>query len=360
MDVNAIRALMEKGVSQGVFPGAVLLCAVGENVLFHEAFGVADIFSGTRVQKQSIFDLASLTKPLATALSIERLTEQHPGLFQYRIGDLLDPFADTDKDGITVDMLLRHTSGYPAHREYFRQIEAAGSTARQMQTRLLVGQDLENPAGTTQVYSDLGYMILSRVVEKLSGLSLDRYSAQMIYHPLKVERLFFIPAAAQPELFQQYGDLFVPTQKCRWRNRLLKGEVDDENAWAVGGVDGHAGLFGDAFSVYMLCRQILAALHYKTEAFFDPHIIKGMVTKKEGFERVAGFDTPSIENSSAGRYLSSSSIGHLGFTGTSFWIDPASGLIVILLTNRIHPSRANEKIRQFRPKIHDLIAAQLT
>lgn len=359
MPNSPLFQMMSQAVSDGVFPGAVLLCAKNERILFHESFGQTNIFQKKVMEKNCIFDLASLTKPLATALAIERLTIQYPELLQHRIGDILEEFDSTDKADITVDLLLRHTSGYPAHKPYFQKTAVAGKQAESVLTDLLCNQRLENPVGAKQVYSDLGYMVLRKIIEKLSGHCLNQFVMQKIYQPMGINRLFFIPRKNKEILLGKYQDLIVPTQQCDWRNKLLVGEVDDENAWALGGVDGHAGLFGDALSVYRLCREIMVSLAGKANSFFDHHVVSIMTAKKGGFEKVAGFDTPSGSNSSSGSNFSSASIGHLGFTGTSFWMDPKTALIVVLLTNRIHPTRANESIRKFRPKIHDLITEQL-
>lgn len=361
MPVKPVIDAMNQAVADQIFPGAVLLCAKKEHILFHEAFGSADIYAQRKVVKDSIFDLASLTKPLATTLAVAKLMEKHPRLLNRRLGTIIDPFRGTNKENITVEMLLRHTSGYPAHREYFKEIAGFNGNVKDKQLEFLVRQRLEYRPGSRQVYSDLGFMVLKTIVEVISGLSLDLYVGKEIYTPLGITSLFFIPKCCVEEVRKQYTAKLVSTQNCPWRKRLMTGEVDDENAWAVGGVDGHAGLFGDAISVHMLCSQILSALtsDEPNSSIFSADVLRQFVVKKYGFEKVAGFDTPSKTNSSAGGCFSRSAIGHLGFTGTSFWMDPEDGFIVILLTNRIHPERKNEQIKKFRPLLHDLVSAQL-
>lgn len=137
----------------------------------------------------------------------------------------------------------------------------------------------------------------------------------------------------------------------------MLGEVEDENAWAAGGIEGHAGLFGTAAGVHRLCCQILHALENKETKVINASVIRCFADKNNGMVRPAGFDSPSEGKASSGRFFSKRSVGHLGFTGTSFWIDPDNGLITVLLTNRVHPSRENIDIRKFRPRIHDLIAS---
>ncbi len=364
MDLNSLHKEkigkeFEIAISEGIFPGAVLLCAFNHQIIFHEAYGMADLFENRKMQKDCIFDLASLTKPLATTLALAKLIEKGNLSLDSRIHDVLAEFINTDKADITIDMLLRHTSGLPAHRNYYIETVHSGEMPRQWLRQLLIKENLENKIGEKEVYSDLGFMILSWIVERVSGQRLDQYVAEEIYVPLGINRLFFMEQNPCNKKQMIYKGQFVSTQQCPWRKKVLTGEVDDDNAYAVGGIEGHAGLFGDALSVYGLCSEILKALLDKSSKVLKPGIIKTFVKKDTRFERVAGFDTPSKEGSSSGRFFSESSIGHLGFTGTSFWIDPKNGLIIVLLTNRVHPSRSNEGIKKFRPKIHDLIRIEL-
>ena len=202
-------------------------------------------------------------------------------------------------------------------------------------------------------------MVLSWIIETIACMRLDRFVSREIYSPLEIDDLFFIDLDLKNAKLNKYRQKIVATQKCPWRKKLLVGEVDDENAWAVGGIEGHAGLFGDAGSIYKLCCEILNALVNKPTKVLAPDVIQAFVQKKNQNDMVAGFDTPSKKNSSSGRFFSSSSVGHLGFTGTSFWIDPEISLIIIFLTNRVHPLRANEGIKKFRSQIHDLIYSEL-
>ena len=356
---DRIRQAVEAAISKGVFPGAVLLCALDHRIVFHEAFGMADLFENRKMQKHSIFDLASLTKPLATTLAISKLMEKGKLSLDQQIGTLLAEFQNSDKARITIDMLLRHRSGFPAHRHYYLDILHSGKEPRPYLRDLLIKEPLESIIGEKEVYSDLGFMVLAWIIERVSGQQLDRFVAHEIYAPLGIERLFFMDLTPENENPKIDQGQFAATQQCPWRKRVLRGEVDDDNAYAVGGIEGHAGLFGDALSIYRLCSEILKVLQGKPSTVLAQDIIKTFVKKDKGFERVAGFDTPSKQESSSGRFFSEFSIGHLGFTGTSFWIDPIDGWIVVLLTNRVHPSRSGEGIKKFRPRIHDLIRVEL-
>jgi len=349
---------MERALDQGVFPGAVLACTVQGQVRYCHGFGVANLETQVPVTTRTIFDLASLTKPLATTLALAELMKQRPELLSTPLKELIPAFAGTDKAGITVDMLLRHRSGYPAHEKYFLKVSQNPTPGAALQ-KALVDQPLASSPGEKEVYSDLGFMVLAWVVETLAQTSLDLYVRERIFTPLGVDTLFFIPDADRAGVLNRYGHRMAATQHCPWRKRLLVGEVDDENAWAVGGVAGHAGLFGDVTGVLILCEEIRAALENRTTRLVDPAILQALARKKGEGDKVGGFDTPSSAHSSAGRHFSPQSVGHLGFTGTSFWIDPADGIIVVLLTNRIHPTRSNERLKSFRPKIHDLIHSEL-
>jgi len=355
---NKIYHKIEHAISEGIFPGAVLLCAVDREVMIHDAFGMADIFEKRKMGKDYIFDLASLTKPLATALAVSALLDRGKIALEQTIGSLLEAFNNSDKAGITIEMLLRHTSGYPAYREYYKQI-IKKENPRQHLRHLLADESLENRPGEIQVYSDPGFMILSWIIEKIICQRIDTFVSQNIYSPLEIDDLFFINLNSKNAILQSYQGKVVATQQCPWREKILVGEVDDDNAWAAGGVEGHAGLFGNAGSIYILCNEILNALQDKPTKILSHETIMKLVRKKNNYEMVAGFDTPSKENSSSGSYFSGSSIGHLGFTGTSFWIDPEISLIIIFLTNSVHPFRFNRSIKNFRGKIHDLIYREI-
>ena len=350
---DSVTRLMEQGVKDQVFPGAVLLCARRQDVLYHQAFGVADLQTQRPVTTTDLFDLASLTKPLATAMAMMVLVQEQQLDPDVCLKDLLPVTAGTPKAGITLDMLLRHTSGLPAYREYFRRA-ANQPDPLQAMDRLVLSEPLTAVPGVNQVYSDLGFMLLDRVIREVTQTRLDRFVQKHVYQPLGIEDLFFIDLAAPP--VPEVKLRMISTRNCPWRGRVLKGEVEDENAWVSGGIQGHAGLFGTGSAIYRLCLEILQAMEPQSPRVLNPRVTAGFIRKHANHTLTAGFDTPSRTGSAAGRYFSGRTIGHLGFTGTSFWIDPDDGRIVILLTNRVHPSRANQKISKFRPEIHDCIA----
>ena len=213
--------------------------------------------------------------------------------------------------------------------------------------------------GDKALYSDLGFMILEWIIEKASGMSLPSYLEQHFYGPMSLKKLFFIDGNRQERF--PLND-FAPTEKCPWRTRVIQGEVHDENASAIGGYSGHAGLFGTVKEVYELVNLLREHYHGMRHDYLNPETVKTFLTRQnraEGSTWALGWDTPSLKDSSSGRFFSEKSVGHLGFSGTSIWIDLEKDVIVILLTNRIHPTRENEKIRTFRPILHDTVMEAL-
>jgi CubicO group peptidase (beta-lactamase class C family) len=353
MNCSPVYNMMAQGITEGVFPGGVLLCARGSDIFFCEAFGLADLIQKRPMQTDAVFDLASLTKPLATAAAMVVLVQDGCLGLDTCLREVLAGAVAPDKAKITMDMLLRHTSGLPAHRA-FHAIIANRADPAQALIDAVLAEPLENIPGSHQVYSDLGFMLLCHVIETVTQQRLDQFVRDRVYSPLGIRDLFFIHLGTKDA--PKDRNRLVSTRNCPWRGRVLTGEVEDENAWAAGGVQGHAGLFGDARSIHLLCLEILQGLGQQPTRVLDPGILSVFVKKYPGQTMAAGFDTPSFTDSSSGRYFSQNAVGHLGFTGTSFWMDPDTGLMVILLTNRVHPCRSNEKIRKFRPAIHDCIA----
>lgn len=359
--MQTVDRLMKAGIDSRVFPGGVLMVSVGSRIICHRAFGVSDLTLQRPVKPDDLFDLASLTKPLATAMAVLRLVDENRLALDGSAGDYVEELGSTGKAGITVEQLLRHESGLPAHRPYYRDLMAVNARDRRSLLRKAVAREpLEQAPGMREVYSDIGYMLLCWIIETVSGMPLDRFVRDRICRPLSIDELFFIRHDDPTYILPVDPARLVSTESCPWRGRVLKGEVHDDNAWAAGGIDGHAGLFGSAAGVWRLLREILTAVRGGGSRMIPGRLINRFVERRAGRDKVAGFDTPSAESSSSGRYFSAASLGHLGFTGTSFWMDPDKDLVVILLTNRVHPSRENQSlIRAFRPALHDCVVESL-
>ena len=344
--------LMQKAVSENVFPGAVLLVSRNGSILLHNAYGVADLFTRRAVTRETIFDLASLTKPLTTSLAVMVLIQQGKIRLDQKLGKLLPAFKGDEKSQITVRQLLAHNSGLADYKPFYKTIGQMPAEKRKQALRnLLVREPLIHPVGEETLYSDLGFMILEWMVEHVSGKRLDLFVAEFIYAPLGIENLFFVDLNDPKKRGQ-----FAATEKCPWREILLDGQVHDENAYAVGGIEGHAGLFGTATAVHQLLMPLLSAYHGDSpENRFQTEQVRAFFRRSPGSDKALGFDTPALKDSSAGSLFSKNSVGHLGFTGTSFWMDLDRRIIVILLTNRVHPTRDNQAIRAFRPNLHDAV-----
>jgi serine-type D-Ala-D-Ala carboxypeptidase len=357
--MDQARKLMQAGVSESVFPGGVLLVSEGERIMFLEAFGKADIFEDREMTVKTVFDLASLTKPLATAMAVMALVQEGRVALDRTLRSIIPEFNSPETDTITLRHLLTHTSGLPDYVPYYKEMGDGPFDRRKKRLRsLLVKTPLVFPPGQNTLYSDVGFMTLAWVVERLAGMGLDTYARRKVYNPLGLgheKGLFFVDLNTGPA-----GGAFAATEDCPWRNRVLRGEVHDENAWAAGGVQGHAGLFGNAESVHVLLSSLLSPYHATQEPeVFSRNLVRAFLTPEEGLQRSLGFDTPDRVNSSAGKYFSENSVGHLGFTGTSFWMDLNRCVIVILLTNRVHPSRENDRIKFFRPRLHDAVMKEV-
>ena len=343
---------MEAAVAEGVFPGAVLLVARGEDVLLHDGWGVADLSTERTVDRNTLFDLASLTKPLATVPAVMRLLQSGRLELETPMEAALPIMAATDKAGVTVRQLLSHSAGWSAWQPYYERLrQHPPEKRRDLLARYLAEEPLVATPGAKSLYSDLDFMALGLIVEACAGMRLDRFVRSEVYRPLGIEDLFFNPLDEVPAAGE-----YAATERCPWREKIMSGVVHDDNAFALNGVAGHAGLFGSARGVFALL-QILLRIHREEvlDSPVPPRLVKTFWTRQTDTGWTLGFDTPSPPASSAGQYFSRNSVGHLGFTGTSFWLDLDQGIAVVLLTNRVHPSRSNVRIRDFRPRIHDAI-----
>jgi CubicO group peptidase (beta-lactamase class C family) len=301
-----------------------------------------------------------LTKPLCTTLSILSLIEKKELDWGYCIKDLINVKTSSVLKNISVGQLLSHSSGLIDYRPFFKGFEPVPSKRTKKKIiEAVFNEPLAHTPGKKCMYSDLGYILLGEIIEKVSGKSIDKYFKKEIIRPLQLEEsIFFKSLWGSRE--KKITDI-AATERCSWRKKLLQGEVHDEHSWLMGGIAGHAGLFGTAGGVLTLLENILHLWQGREEhpAYSSMLLQKAIGWKKENETWAMGFDRPSTSSSSAGKYFSPSSIGHLGYTGTSFWIDPEKELIIVLLTNRIHPTRKNEKIKQFRPVFHNTVVEAL-
>ncbi len=343
--------MMHDAVASGVFPGAVLLVARGPDVLLHRAYGVGDLAMGRRVTLDTVFDLASLTKPLATTPALMCLAADGLLALDTALEDLLPSFRGRPAAGVTVEQLLRHTSGLPAWFPYFERLRDLPTAQRwPVLKQWLSDTAPEAPPGERTVYSDLNFLILGWIVEHLSQTRLDRFAAHRIYRPFEIAPLGFIDLSKPAQAI-----VCAATERCPWRRRTLVGQVHDDNCWMLGGICGHSGLFGTAGAVHRLLSCLLDALRGNGAGVLAPDWVQRFLEVPTDGRRPLGFDRPSGAQPSCGLLFSRRTAGHLGFTGCSFWMDLERRIIVVLLTNRVHPTRCNQAIRAFRPRLHDAV-----
>lgn len=361
---------MQRAVEDGVFPGAVLAVRLRGELVVHEAFGLAARLPATEpAVRETIYDLASLTKPLATSTAILCFVQDGTLDLDARLDTLLDELSGTPLGSVRIVHLLDHSAGLPAWRPFYQQIapqvgaSPSALSAEQAQRAVLdtVRQEpLLFSAGTRSLYSDLGFILLGLVVERVGGRSLAECCDDRLYACLGAGPLGFLPidASASPGRKESVlpRERIAPTEDDPWRGRIVRGEVHDENAFVMGGVAGHAGLFGTAAAVLAVSGAWLDGYQGRgTQLSRD--LVRHFVTKRTSTPSSSwalGWDTPSTPSSS-GKHFSACAFGHLGFTGTSLWIDPLLELEVVLLSNRVHPTRANNRIQAFRPVVHDVI-----
>lgn len=348
-------AVVGKGLEDKVFCGISAGISVGHKgdrlrALASSGMTRSDHL-GKAVEQTTLFDLASLTKPLSTVLCTLHLIDQ--GVLGWC--DPLDESFPTEKQVIEVRHLLRHASGLPAYKPYFQQFAARQSPENKAKLLdRIATEPLAYPTGSTALYSDLGFILLGNLIEQRAGMGLNRLFLEQIALPLGLaNQLLFLPIGGHGG-----GDRFddvAATEQCGWRQSTMQGEVHDEHCWLMGGVAGHAGLFGTIGAVMTLCELLLDIWKgYATHPAFRSELLcRALTDKNPQSGWCLGFDTPTPGNSSSGHYFSPASVGHLGFSGTSFWIDPEKEVVAVLLTNRIHPSRDNEQIRSYRPFFHD-------
>jgi len=350
------------------FPGGVLLVRVrGQERLLAATGWTADEGTGAvraRVTPDTLFDLASLTKPLclmpvALTLAAEGRLDLHEPVSRYL------PWLEGRWLGaVPTDLLLRHASGLAAWRPYgpdlcgSRGLFVAGTPeAREFVRQRLASEEPAYPPGTACLYSDLGYLLAQEVCEAAGGEPLDVMFRRRVTEALGLVRTSFraVRGGLAPALSSEERGTIAATECCPLRGRCLQGEVHDENAWAMGGVAGHAGLFSTASEVGLVV-QALRDSWAGTREWIPRRLAREAwdpARRLPGSSRILGFDTPSRPGSLAGDLAPEGTVGHLGFTGTSCWVDLSGDAVVVLLTNRVHPSRDREGIREARRRLHD-------
>jgi len=362
---SPVTTFLDSAIAAGAAPGAVLGVSVaGQRYLY--ASGRLTMTEQAQAEPTTVYDLASLTKVVGLTTAVMLAVDDGKLELDAPVQRYLPAFGGEGKERVTIRLLLAHGSGLPAWRPLFRE---AGT--REGAFALADTTALSSPPGTMDVYSDLGLIVLTQAVEAVYRERLDSLLARRVFQPLGMTSVRFLPTADR--------DRIAPTELDPWRDRVLRGEVHDENAARLDGVSGHAGLFGSApdlltFAEWMVegwnegtgergnesMRERPALVRSILPSF--PRTLVQAFTRRQdlipGSSRALGWDTPS-PGGSAGAFLSATSFGHTGFTGTSLWIDPEHRLAIVLLSNRVNPTRDNPRWAPVRARVADLVMTTL-
>ena len=336
--------VLERHVRERSTPGAVgLLVRGGGGVACWVAGRHTYEPDAPEVSENDLYDLASLTKVVVTTSICMAL---QPGLdLDERVGEYVPAYQGDGRDGVTIRLLLAHCAGLPAHQRFFETCQG-----KEAVLAAACRTPLAYPPGTRTIYSDLSFLLLGAAVERVGGAPLEELARRYVFGPLGMAETMYLPGR---ELLGR----IPPTEfQAEQRRGLIHGQVHDGNAWAMGGVAPHAGLFGTAADLGCFLRVILNGGKHEGTRVFSGTAIRRFSSRAglaPGSTRALGWDTVSKAGSSAGRRLSARSFGHTGFTGTSVWVDPGRDVGVVLLTNRVHPTRENQGIRRLRPEFHD-------
>jgi CubicO group peptidase (beta-lactamase class C family) len=368
--VEAIAEKMREAVEQGVFPGGVLLVSHRGRTIHHAAYGAACLVPEPEpATVDTIYDLASLTKPLVTTTAVALLLADGRLSLEDPLERFVPELTQVDLRQATIRHLLNHTSGLPAWRPLYERIVPDGHRLRDQPLaarraavfEAIHCEPLVEPVGRRCLYSDLGFMLLGEILERIVKREWAAFCHVDVLARLGVSGLFYMSESGPTSGVSVDTRRFAATEQDEWRGRLIRGEVHDENAAVLGGVSTHAGLFGTAEATLRAVSPWLAAVRGESSPI--PSWWAREFVRRQGIDPhgswALGWDTPSTgpehTPSSSGQYFSPASFGHLGYAGTSVWVDPERELIVVLLTNRVHPMRKNDKIRTFRPVLHDVV-----
>jgi CubicO group peptidase (beta-lactamase class C family) len=360
--LERVENVIEQAIGRGEIPGGVIRARMGSELRYDAAFGAARLLPERHeAHLDTVYDLASLTKVMATTAAVMCLVADGKLSLEQPVAEVLPAFATRGKGSITLRHLLTHSAGLRPWRAYYADLRdrelRRGETllctevGRASIVDRVVRSSLVHNPGEASVYGDLDFIVLGAVVEQAAGERLDQLVSRRIYGPLGMTRTHFNPLP-----FAGSRRTYAATEQCPWRERILWGEVHDPNAWAMGGVAGHAGLFGTAADVMRFADEMLAAERGES-AVFDGALARQFFTRQEiapDSDWALGWDTPTAGHSTSGEHFSRRSIGHTGFTGTSVWIDLERDVVIVALFNRVHLIAKKSRF-SLRPMIHDLV-----
>lgn len=346
---DSLRAVLQRAITDSAFPGAYAAVGTRDGLIADLGIGQLDAADPTVPSATTIWDLASLTKVVGTTSAMVTLVGTGRVVLDSPVVHYLPEWRAPGVRPITVRHLLSHNAGLPAWRALYKEAETREEALGQL---FLTGPD--TVPGVRHVYSDLGFILLGQLVERVSGQRLDAYDQGRVFAPLGMRETGYLPAAAKRARI-------APTEVDPWRQRHIRGEVHDENAARLGGISGHAGLFSTGRDLTRFARMYLGWGALEGSRVFDSATVAAFIRVQDTTvsRRALGWETPTGGNS-AGRRLSPVAFGHTGFTGTSLWMDPARGVFVLLLTNRVNPTRENRKIGSVRMALADAVVGALS
>ena len=341
---DSVSSILQAGVSDSAFPGAFAVVGNKDSVVFTASAGRIDWGPSGAPTETTLWDMASLTKVIGLTTAMMLLVESGQVDLEAPVQRYIAEFSGPGKEVVTLRHLLTHSSGLPAWRPLYK--EADGPAAA---LALAIATPLDTAPGLRMVYSDLGAIILGEVVARISGQPFDVFLRERVFEPLGMSETMFRPPVS-------LRDRIAPTEIDPWRQRHLRGEVHDENAFALGGVSAHAGLFSTGRDLARIARMFLGGGMLDGRRFLSTATIDRFTAVQDSAlsHRALGWETPNGTNS-GGHYMSRRSFGHTGFTGTSFWVDRDRGLFVILLTNRVNPTRERRQIGAIRIAVADAV-----
>ena len=345
---DSVHAVLDRATADSAFPGAYVAVGNASGILVEYGVGQLDIADATRPSAATVWDLASLTKVIGTTSAMLQLVGSRRVALDSPAVQYLPEWKATGTSRITVRQLMTHSAGLPAWRPFYKESATPNEAFQQ-----LFATSPDTVPGARFLYSDLGFMLLGKLVERVSGQPLGQYDVEHVFAPLGMRDTRYLPPT-------DWTARIAPTEQDPWRQRKLRGEVHDENAARVGGVSGHAGLFSSGRDLSRFARMYLNGGVLDGVRVFDAATVADFTHAQDTTisRRALGWETPTGGNS-AGHRFSSSAFGHTGFTGTSLWMDPKQGVFVLLLTNRVNPTRTNLKIGRVRVAVVDAALAAL-
>jgi len=351
-DVSKIKKLLNEAVADTAFPGGVMLAAKDGQIFLHESFGFHTYRANKPTKRGNIFDLASITKTISTTSAVMNLVEENKLSLNDKVIKYVPEFKGNQekfyeqKSNTKIIDLMRHTAGLPPFKRYYLM-----NSDQQTRVDSIMNTEPVRGINDTTIYSDVGMIVLGKVIESAAKMPLNIYVDSVVFKPLGMSSTFFNPPKDKVKRL-------VPTEINSYHNELIRGYVHDENAHSIGGIAGHAGLFSTAMDLAKFSQMMLNGGRYGWKRIFNESTVYSFTRNNSESEDsyALGWDTPSGK-SSGGIYLSNDSFGHTGYTGTSLWIDRENQIFVILLTNAVHPNRSYKKKSYFdwRQRLHSSV-----